>query len=109
MSANLLSLSFVIMAFVFTSACNTTPDKYNDVDVTRVDGKPVDVLYIFEDGKMKFRSRYLNKEDVVIYEDGRGGEKAAVKVRVPRYSDFYRDSIIVVRVENEAEKTVNHN
>lgn len=67
------------------------------------------ILYIYEDGKMKFRSRYLNKEDVVIYEDGRGGEKAAVKVRVPRYPDFYRDSINVVRVDNEIEKSASQN
>jgi len=46
---------------------------------------------------MEFKGRIMNKKDVVIYADGRGGELAAVKLNVPRHADFYRANIIVVR------------
>ena len=35
----------------------------------------------------------------MIYDDGRGGERAAVKLIIPRQPDVYRDTIIVVRIE----------
>ena len=54
-------------------------------------------FYIYPDGMMEFKGRIMNKKDVVIYEDGRGGELAAVKLNVPRHTDFYRANIIVVR------------
>ena len=59
--------------------------------------KEQDIFYIYPDGMMEFKGRIMNKKDVVIYEDGRGGEFAAVKLNIPRHSDFYRANIIVVR------------
>jgi len=48
---------------------------------------------------MKLMDRLLPAEDVVIYPDGYGGEKAAVKVRLdPLHPSFYRDSIRVNRL-----------
>lgn len=61
--------------------------------------KEPEVLYIYPDGTMEFDGRIKNKEDVVIYQDGRGGERAAVKIIIPRYPDVYRDTITVVRKE----------
>ncbi|MFQ5660809.1 MAG: hypothetical protein ACE5GZ_10290 [Gammaproteobacteria bacterium] len=56
-----------------------------------------DKLVVYSDGTMKFKKRRLPEKDVVIYPDGFGGERAAVKMRVPLHPDFYRDSIIVER------------
>lgn len=68
--------------------------------------KEREILYIYPDGTMEFRGRIKNKEDVVIYEDGHRGEFAAIKIIIPLnryqkqpYSDFYRDNIIVERIE----------
>jgi hypothetical protein len=97
----------LLITFTFISACNSASVKNNDLSVNNTDKK--NILYIYQDGRMKFRSRYLNKEDVIIYEDGRGGEKAAIKMRVPRYPEHYRDSIVVVRVDNEMENAVSQN
>jgi len=69
---------------------------------TKPDGvgeKERDILYIYPDGTMEFRGRIKNKEDVVIYEDGRGNELAAIKIIVPRNSDYYRDNLTVERIE----------
>lgn len=68
-----------------------------------------ETLYVYDDGRMRLDSRYVDSKDVVIYDDGRGGEKAAVKVRFPLHSDFYRDSILVVRVVNKLEESVAEN
>jgi len=56
-------------------------------------------LYIYEDGSMEFRNRPIDAKEVVIYSDGYGGEKAAVKVRAmePIRPAFYRDAIVVLR------------
>jgi hypothetical protein len=55
-------------------------------------------LYVYADGSMEFRNRKLDADDVIIYDDGRGGERAAVKLSLePLHPAFYRDSIIVVR------------
>jgi len=59
--------------------------------------KEQEIFYIYSDGMMEFKGRVMNKKDVVIYTDGRGGELAAVKLNVPRHTDFYRANIIVVR------------
>ncbi len=68
--------------------------------------KEQEIFYIYPDGTMEFRGRIKNKEDVVIYEDGRGNELAAIKIIVPlnryqkkRHSHFYRDNITVERIE----------
>ena len=104
-----LNFSFLITTVVFTSACSFTSLKDNDLNTAAVNEKPVDILYIYKNGKMKFRSRYLNDEDVVIYQDGKGGEKAAIKMRVPRYPDYYRDSIVVVRVTDTSDESISQN
>jgi len=58
-----------------------------------------EVLTIYPDGSMKLENRPIPVEDVVIYPDGYGGEKAAVKIRLePFRSNFYRDTIIVNRI-----------
>lgn len=61
--------------------------------------KEPDILIIHENGDMEFKNRLLDREDVVIYPDGFGGEKAAVKIKSlePLHPAFYRDSIIVQR------------
>jgi hypothetical protein len=71
-----------------------------------------DILHIYPDGKMVFNGRVMNEEDVVIYDDGSGGERAAVKLLVPLnryqsqpYTEYYRDTIIVERKEiDESDK-----
>lgn len=55
-------------------------------------------LVVRADGSMQFRGRPIGTEDVVIYRDGNGGEKAAVRVRMePLHPDYFRDTIIVER------------
>jgi hypothetical protein len=55
-------------------------------------------LVVYHDGSMEFRDRPIPQEDVVIYPDGTGGERAAVKIRMePLHPAFYRDSIVVER------------
>ena len=60
-----------------------------------------DVLVVQVDGTMYFRDRAMPPEDVILYNDGFGGERAAVKVYVPYKHDFYRDSIRVYREKPE--------
>ncbi len=60
--------------------------------------KEPEQLTIYADGTMEYRNRKIGSEDVVIYDDGRGGERAAVKISLePLHPPFYRDTIIVVR------------
>jgi hypothetical protein len=61
--------------------------------------KEQEVLYIHPDGTMEFKGRIMNEKDVVIYKDGRGGERAAVKLSLPLHPDVYRDTIKVERKE----------
>lgn len=68
-------------------------------DNARTSEKEMEVLYIYPDGRYEFEGRSMNKEDVVIYKDGRGGERAAVKLIIPRHPDVYRDTITVKRVD----------
>lgn len=56
-----------------------------------------DTLTIYADGKMVFKDRLIHLDDVVIYPDGFGGERAAIKMRMPSKPDFYRDTITVQR------------
>ena len=86
----------------FTSVCLTvllTGILFSATSVIaeEADKKEQEIFYIYPDGMMKFKGRIMNKKDVVIYADGRGGELAAVKLNVPRHTDFYRANIIVVR------------
>lgn len=55
-------------------------------------------LVVSSDGSMQLGDRLIPNDDVIIYEDGFGGEKAAVRVRMqPLHPDFFRDSIVVER------------
>jgi len=86
----------------FTSVCLTvllTGILFSATSVIaeEADKKEQEIFYIYPDGMMEFKGRIMNKKDVVIYADGRGGEFAAVKLNVPRHTDFYRANIIVVR------------
>jgi len=86
----------------FTSVCLTvllTGILFSATSVIaeEADKKEQEIFHIYPDGMMKFKGRIMNKKDVVIYADGRGGELAAVKLNVPRHTDFYRANIIVVR------------
>lgn len=58
-----------------------------------------EILTVSPDGTMQLMGRSIPTEDVFIYPDGYGGEKAAVKVWLdPLHPPFYRDSIIVRRL-----------
>ncbi len=95
-------LSILAITLLLNMACTMTPTNHRMAESSGSDK----VLLIYEDGRMEFNSRFINEDDVVIYDDGRGGERAAVKVRVPIHSDFYRDSIVVVRVETQGKESV---
>lgn len=72
-----------------------------------VDSEEPEILHIYPDGSMEFRGRPIPERDVVIYEDGFGGERAAVRIRMePLHPDFFRDTIVVERVRVEREKTL---
>ncbi|MFT5395765.1 MAG: hypothetical protein ACI85N_000953 [Gammaproteobacteria bacterium] len=92
-------ISFLVV-ILSSTACTSTIS--NVVESSELDN----TLLVYEDGRMKFNSRFVNDDEVVIYNDGRGGERAAIKVRVPIHSDFYRDSIIVVRVADQFDESV---
>lgn len=66
--------------------------------------KEKEVLIIYPDGKMMLNGRIMSKRDVVIYSDGRGGERAAVRVYVPIHPDFFRDTIPVQRTDVPVER-----
>ena len=60
-------------------------------------------LVVYADGTMEFRNRKIDPENVVIYKDGRGGEKAAMKMSLePLHPPFYRDTIVVVRKPSDS-------
>ncbi len=71
--------------------------------IASTEKKEPEILTVQTDGVMRYRDRTMPEKDVIIYEDGRGGERAAVKVLVPLHPDYYRDSIIVKREENPEE------
>jgi hypothetical protein len=57
-------------------------------------------LIVYSDGSMEFRNKPIPERDVIIYPDGYGGEKAAVRIRMePLHPDFFRDTIVVERKE----------
>lgn len=73
---------------------------------TSVDSDEPEILHIYPDGSMEFRGRPIPERDVVIYEDGYGGERAAVRIRMePLHPDFFRDTIVVERVKVEREQS----
>ena len=89
-----------LLASLLIASCATAEKPVTEGEKER------EILNIYPDGTMEFRGRIKNKEDVVIYEDGRGGESAAIKIivplnprsryRKPRHSHFYRDNLTVV-------------
>ena len=95
-------LIFCLVFILANTACTSISTMNNNI----ASSEPDKTLLIYEDGRMEFNSRFVNEDDVVIYDDGRGGERAAIKVRVPIHSDFYRDSILVVRVENKYDEAI---
>ena len=80
----------VIAISVSLLACNQTAP-------VRQVAKEREILQIQSDGQMVFKDRVMPTEDVIIYPDGYGGEKAAVKLYSPYHRPFYRDSIVVER------------
>lgn len=84
---------------VFASACGMLPGQPPET----ADG---DILYVYDDGRMRLNDRYVDPGDVVIYRDGYGGERAALKMRVPLHPDYYRDTIIVERLSGPGEAAV---
>ena len=102
MNKYLLNVCTLAIVILLNSGCTTTPTINEIVDSSVSD----DRLIVYADGRMKFKSRFVNEDDVVIYLDGRGGERAAIKMRVPLHPDFYRDSILVVRVVNKLDEAI---
>lgn len=75
-----------------TSGCTSAP-----TSEVPSPGAHHDRLYIQSNGEMHLNQTPIDAEDVVIYPDGRGGERAAVKVRPEVHPPFYRDTISVIR------------
>jgi len=98
MNRKLSALFISVTSLVFLSACSLTPAKTIH---SSVEDKKVDKLFVYSDGSMMFNDRFVSVKNVVIYPDGFGGERAAVKMIVPLHPDFYRDSIRVVRTDDE--------
>lgn len=87
---------------LFLASCTTAPVTSDVANTSELH----ETLFIYEDGRMELNARYVDVEDVVIYPDGRGGEKAAVRVHFPLHSSFYRDSIVVLRVERKFDDAI---
>lgn len=96
--SRLFSLSTTLLLLTGVTACATMAnmEPYNP-------GRQPDTLMVYPNGNMKLNERPIDSRDVVIYPDGRGGERAAVKMRVPIHPDYYRDSIVVERQPVEPE------
>jgi hypothetical protein len=62
-----------------------------------------EILTVQSDGTMVFNERTVNEKDVVIYPDGYGGERAAIRVYVPLKPDFFRDTIRVHREDADTD------
>ena len=100
MKAKIITSLVFLSVNLAVSGCNTTA-------VHRSAQKVPEFLQIQTDGKMVFKDRIMPVEDVIIYPDGYGGEKAAVKLYTPYHHPFYRDSIIVERLESKNQVTDN--
>ena len=86
-----LRTRIILLACLLTVACASTENQ-----VKNTKNEP-EILYIYPDGTIEFKGRTMNEKDVVVYEDGRGGERAAVKLMIPLHPDVYRDTITVER------------
>lgn len=87
------SILLFVFTFVLVSCISSTPVE-----------KKKEIMVIYPDGTMMFNGRIMSEEDVVIYPDGYGGERAAVRVIVPFHPDFFRDTITVERKEVVVER-----
>ncbi len=85
---------------VLASACTASPEARGSIAGTNI-------LYIYEDGSMKLNDRDIDPSNVVVYPDGVGGEKAALKMRVPLHPDYYRHTIAVERRDTTGANTAN--
>lgn len=82
----------LLLVFLSLFACATEPQN-------KIFNNEPEKLIVHPDGTKQFRDRKLPDKDVIIYDDGLGGERAAVKVLDPLHSDYFRDSIVVERME----------
>lgn len=81
-----------VVAALAVAGCQSTPP------VQRTAAVQPEILVVHPDGSMEFRDRLMPVDDVIIYEDGRGGEKAAIRIRrEPLHPDIFRDTIVVER------------
>jgi len=90
-------ISRVKILIVFLCACLSLTACNDSAMIKSARNEP-DKLQIYSDGKMIFKDRIMPSEDVIIYPDGFGGEKAAVKLYTPFHPPFYRDHIVVERL-----------
>ncbi|MEJ2761498.1 MAG: hypothetical protein P8126_08175 [Gammaproteobacteria bacterium] len=98
MKAKLKTLPAACLAALLLAGCSGFPVASN--------WKGPDILFIYPDGHMSFRNHPVPTEDVVLYPDGYGGEKAAVRVHMqPMHPDFFRASIVVERLGKPAAGT----
>lgn len=91
----------VIISVIVIVGCLSLAACSNTAMVRQADKSP-DTLHIYSNGKMMLRDRIVPPEDVFIYPDGSGGEKAAVKLYVPYHPPFYRDHIVVERLDKKS-------
>ena len=82
----------LILVSLLMAGCNHT-------DQLRADVKEKEILTIHDDGRMVLNDRPVSSKDVIIYSDGKGLEKAAVKIYIPYHPPYFRDSIIVERLD----------
>ncbi len=93
----------ILMLLAGLAACSMQPA------VTATNKEP-EILTVQKDGTMILNDRTMNEKDVIIYPDGFGGERAAVRVHVPlKKTDFYRDTIRVHREEIAEDPSIKQN
>lgn len=95
MEKSLKTILSVLLLASSNLACTTTHTTNHKHDLTY----SPDEIIIFADGRVHYRQRLLSHDDVLIYNDIRGVEKAAVKMRTGVQPDYYLGSYTVVRPE----------
>ena len=98
---NIKNTIIIIPFLLLLAGCNSVPERDLAME------SPTELLTVHPDGKLVYRNRVMDENDVVIYPDGQGGERAAVKMLVPLHPPFYRDTIIVERISNAEIESVN--
>ena len=84
-------INIIFIALIMAGCNQTRPAMISNADDKQT-------LYVLPDGTMEYKGRVMADDDVVIYQDGFGGERAAVKLYFPLYSHAWRDTITVERV-----------